>query len=36
MEENGQYHPDWILPDGSINIELKKKQEKKNGNKDSI
>lgn len=27
MEESGQYHPDWMLPDGSINIELKRKQE---------
>jgi DNA polymerase len=29
MEATGQYHPDWMLPDGSINIKLKKKQEKK-------
>lgn len=28
MEENGEYHPDWMLPDGSIDIVLKKKQEK--------
>jgi uracil-DNA glycosylase family 4 len=25
MEENGQYHPDWMLPDGSIRQELKNK-----------
>ena len=27
MEEDGKYHPDWMLPDGSINIALKRKQE---------
>jgi uracil-DNA glycosylase family 4 len=25
MEENGQYHPDWMLPDGSIDLALKNK-----------
>jgi uracil-DNA glycosylase family 4 len=25
MEENGEYHPDWMLPDGSIAPELKNK-----------
>ncbi len=28
MEENGEAHPDWMLPDSSIDIVLKKKQEK--------
>jgi uracil-DNA glycosylase len=23
MEENGQYHPDWMLPDGTIDKNLK-------------
>ncbi|MBN2546377.1 MAG: uracil-DNA glycosylase [Spirochaetes bacterium] len=23
MEENGKYHPDWILPDGSVDEKLK-------------
>jgi len=23
MEERGQYHPDWMLPDGSIDENLK-------------
>ena len=23
MEENGEYHPDWMLPDGSIDNKLK-------------
>ncbi len=23
MEEAGRYHPDWMLPDGSINEELR-------------
>jgi uracil-DNA glycosylase family 4 len=27
MEENGETHPDWLLPDGSIDMELKIKQE---------
>jgi hypothetical protein len=22
MAENGEYHPDWMLPDGSINDQL--------------
>ena len=25
MEENGQYHPDWMLPDGSIDESLRGK-----------
>ena len=25
MEENGEYHPDWMMPDGSIISELKGK-----------
>ena len=24
MEESGRYHPDWMLPDGTINEELKR------------
>lgn len=24
MEERGEYHPDWMLPDGSIDKKLKK------------
>lgn len=27
MEENGEEHPDWMLPDGSNDMELKRKQE---------
>jgi uracil-DNA glycosylase family 4 len=27
MEEKGEAHPDWMLPDGSIDIVLKRKQE---------
>ena len=27
MEENGEAHPDWMLPDGTIDTELKSKQE---------
>jgi len=27
MEENGEAHPDWMLPDGRIDTELKRKQE---------
>ena len=23
MEERGQYHPDWMLPDGTVKDELK-------------
>jgi len=23
LEEGGKYHPDWMLPDGSINEELR-------------
>ena len=23
MEENGEYHPDWMLPDGSFDDKLK-------------
>ena len=23
MEERGEYHPDWMLPDGSIDDELR-------------
>ncbi|RLD13509.1 MAG: uracil-DNA glycosylase [Caldiserica bacterium] len=23
MEEKGQFHPDWMLPDGSLNEKLK-------------
>lgn len=23
MEENGQYHPDWMLPDGTLDKSLK-------------
>jgi len=23
MEENGSYHPDWMLPDGTIDAKLK-------------
>lgn len=26
MEEKGEFHPDWMLPDGSIDMELKEKQ----------
>lgn len=25
MEEKGEYHPDWMLPDGSLRDELTKK-----------
>jgi len=25
MEERGEYHPDWMLPDGTIDIRLKDK-----------
>jgi len=24
MEERGEYHPDWMMPDGSINEDLKR------------
>ena len=27
MEEEGKFHPDWMLPDGSLNEELKRKVE---------
>ncbi len=23
MEEKGEYHPDWMLPDGSLDLKLK-------------
>ncbi len=25
MEEAGEYHPDWMLPDGTIDLRLKNK-----------
>lgn len=28
MEEKGKYHPDWMLPDGSLKEELKKNRKK--------
>lgn len=26
MEEKGEYHPDWMLPDGSLNEQLAEKE----------